>query len=394
MKKSTSLGLVFLYLFVGNLAAQDRIKPYNDYIRKYTPLAISQQVVYGIPASITLAQGLLESNAGNSTLAKNSNNHFGIKCHSDWTGLSYSHFDDGEMSCFRKYPNVDDSFKDHSLFLVNRPRYASLFELNVKNYKAWAKGLKKAGYATDRHYDKKLIAIIEQYELNKIDKIALNKRKAKQVIRNWEKNHPDEMALAAKQESKEASSKTKTTKTQAPKEKPAKNQTKIKKTRTQAMQKTSLAEKAKDYNYIAEISRQQQIERNERNERTDNLPHVINAIQNHTIFYKGLCPYIIAQYGDNFDNISDEFGLGIQGIKRWNEFPPNYKITVGDIIFLGKKALSWEGENDTYIVRDGDSMHSISQQFGLRLSALYQLNNMALSDRIYVGLKLKLRAQE
>jgi flagellum-specific peptidoglycan hydrolase FlgJ len=124
MSRFTFLTLFVLSFFCLPLQAQERLKPYEDYIRKYTPLAMTQQVVYGIPASITLAQGLLESGAGNSTLAKNSNNHFGIKCHNDWKGKTYSHFDDGEMSCFRKYSKVEESYKDHSIFLSERERYA------------------------------------------------------------------------------------------------------------------------------------------------------------------------------------------------------------------------------------------------------------------------------
>lgn len=388
MSRFTFLTLFVLSFFCLPLQAQERLKPYEDYIRKYTPLAMTQQVVYGIPASITLAQGLLESGAGNSTLAKNSNNHFGIKCHNDWKGKTYSHFDDGEMSCFRKYSKVEESYKDHSIFLSERERYAFLFDLNIKNYKGWARGLKKAGYATDRHYDKKLIKIIEQYDLNKIDKLALNKRRAKKLIRNWDKEYPEEIAKAEKP-SVQTESKTRTQKEKSPKvEKSSKKQ------EPAIGKKIQPAEKAKDYSYIAETSRERQIQRNERNERTDNLPHVINAVQNHTILYKGLTPYIIAQYGDNFDNISDEFGLNPQRLKKWNEWPPRYKISVGDIVFLSKKAQSWDGEDGIYVVREGDSMHSISQQFGLRVSAIYQLNGMEFGESLEVGQELKLRAQE
>ncbi len=388
MSKSTLLALIFLGLFHFTLQAQERLKPYEDYIRKYTPLAMTQQVVYGIPASITLAQGLLESGAGNSSLAKNSNNHFGIKCHNDWTGKTYSHFDDGEMSCFRKYSRVEDSYKDHSLFLSEKERYASLFDLNIKNYKAWAKGLKKTGYATDRNYDQKLIKIIEQYDLNKIDKLALNKRRAKKIIRNWEKEYPEEIAITEKPVGEPESSAI------AQKVKPSRVEKTSKKQELTHRKETQLAEKAKDYSYIAETSREEQILRNERNERTDNLPHVINAVQSHTILYKGLTPYIIAQYGDNFDNISDEFGLSPQRLKNWNEWPPKYKISVGDVIFLSKKAQSWDGEDSIYVVREGDSMHSISQQFGLRVATVYQLNGMEFGESIEVGQELKLKALE
>ena len=140
----------------------------NEYIDKYKDEAIYQMKKYKIPASITLAQGILESSDGNGELAKKSNNHFGIKCHSDWEGERVYHDDDKKNECFRKYNKVRDSYDDHSEFLL-RPRYASLFEYALTDYKSWAKGLKKAGYATNPYYAKHLIKIIEENELNKLD---------------------------------------------------------------------------------------------------------------------------------------------------------------------------------------------------------------------------------
>ena len=141
------------------------------YIKKYAPLAVKEMHQYKIPASITLAQGILESGNGRSNLASKSNNHFGIKCHRGWTGERVYHDDDAKGECFRKYTYVENSYDDHSKFLTTRNRYAFLFKLNRKKYKAWAKGLKKAGYATDRKYPKKLIKIIEVYKLYEFDKI-------------------------------------------------------------------------------------------------------------------------------------------------------------------------------------------------------------------------------
>ena len=124
---------------------------------------------YNIPASITLAQGILESGNGSSRLAVDGKNHFGIKCHKDWNGKKIYHDDDEENECFRSYRNPVKSYKDHSLFLVNRDRYRFLFDLNRRDYKSWAEGLKKAGYATDPEYSKKLISLIERFSLSKLD---------------------------------------------------------------------------------------------------------------------------------------------------------------------------------------------------------------------------------
>ena len=152
------------------LQAQTRNKQYESYIKQYRDLAVKEMKKYRIPASITLAQGLLESGAGQSTLARKSNNHFGIKCGSDWRGKTVSHDDDARGECFRAYKHPKQSYEDHSKFLANRPRYASLFKLDITDYKGWARGLKKAGYATNPRYAEQLIGIIELYDLHKYDK--------------------------------------------------------------------------------------------------------------------------------------------------------------------------------------------------------------------------------
>ena len=144
--------------------------PKLDYIDKYSDIAIKEMKRTGVPASITLAQGILESNAGQSVLATKGNNHFGIKCHNDWKGKTMKMDDNAPKECFRVYPNAEASFRDHSDFLRSRDRYKSLFELKQTDYKGWARGLKKAGYATDPGYADKLITLIEDYELYRFDK--------------------------------------------------------------------------------------------------------------------------------------------------------------------------------------------------------------------------------
>lgn len=144
--------------------------PKLDYIDKYSDIAIKEMKRTGVPASIKLAQGILESNAGQSVLATKGNNHFGIKCHNDWKGKTMKMDDNAPKECFRVYPNAEASFRDHSDFLRSRDRYKSLFELKQTDYKGWARGLKKAGYATDPGYADKLITLIEDYELYRFDK--------------------------------------------------------------------------------------------------------------------------------------------------------------------------------------------------------------------------------
>ncbi len=147
----------------------------QSYVNDFKDIAMSNMRTYGIPASIILAQGILESGAGRGRLATEANNHFGIKCHKDWTGESVRHDDDSEQECFRKYGNPDESYRDHAIFLTGRQRYASLFQLDKNDYEAWARGLKNAGYATDPKYPEKLISYIERYELAQYDAAVLGK---------------------------------------------------------------------------------------------------------------------------------------------------------------------------------------------------------------------------
>ncbi len=153
-----------------------------DYVEKYKDIAIKEMLQNGIPASITLAQGILESDAGNSALAMYANNHFGIKCHKDWTGQKYIQDDDTKDECFRKYKAAEESFDDHSDFLKTRGRYAFLFELRKTDYKGWAEGLKEAGYATDKSYAIRLIKLIDDNKLHQYDRmqeVAIEKKEKK-----------------------------------------------------------------------------------------------------------------------------------------------------------------------------------------------------------------------
>jgi hypothetical protein len=167
MKKT--LFILMATLMASSVIGADKGLSRSQYITKWKDEAIRQMAMHKIPASITLAQGIVESGNGNSELASKSNNHFGIKCHSDWKGKKTYHDDDKKGECFRKYNSAEDSFNDHSDFL-KKNRYASLFDLDITDYKGWAKGLKKCGYATSPKYAKMLIDIIEQNDLDKYDK--------------------------------------------------------------------------------------------------------------------------------------------------------------------------------------------------------------------------------
>ena len=269
-------------------------------------MAVEQMKKYKIPASITLAQGLLESGAGMSTLARKSNNHFGIKCHNTWRGRKVYYDDDARGECFRAYRKVEDSYEDHSEFLTHGARYAFLFDLKITDYKGWAKGLKKAGYATDRSYANRLITIIEDYELYKYDTKGMSKREA----RRWQK-------LIKKK------------------------------------------------------------------------PWLLNP---HEVYLANGLAYVVARDGDTFQLLGGEFDISWKELVDYNDLHKEYTLEAGDIIYLKKKNKKAQKPYAVHIVRDGESMHSIAQKYGIRLKNLYKMNRKKVDDYVpEVGDQLKLR---
>lgn len=172
--KKQKLFFAIVFAFFSNFIFAQSSEVVRKYINTYKDIAVAEEMRTGVPAAITLAQGIHETSAGTSDLVISSNNHFGIKCKSNWTGATVYHDDDAKGECFRKYEDSRDSYKDHSDFLKNRPNYASLFQIDPTDYKGWAYGLKKAGYATNPKYPKILIKLIEDYDLQQFTLLALN----------------------------------------------------------------------------------------------------------------------------------------------------------------------------------------------------------------------------
>jgi len=341
--------LTFLTLAgIGTLSAQNKLKPYEEYIAQYADIAREQQERHGVPASITLAQGLLESGAGKSELAKASNNHFGIKCHNNWKGETAYAFDDGQSSCFRKYDNVSESYEDHSLFLVNGARYRILFELDLNDYEGWAKGLQKAGYATDQQYAEKLIRVIETYDLNQFTKGAVKKSKTPAEPTRKEVERAIKKARTAKLSDLPDST---------------------------ILNSAELIQFAKDYHAFER----------------DASSNRINPLTTHLVEYVGTTPCITVKHGDSFAGIAEEFGLTTRRLRKINDVDAAYKLTQGERLFLDSKTSWWEGENPTHIVKTGETMRSISQTYALKLDALYKLNEMKTGTPIIVGQRIKLR---
>ncbi len=292
---------VLLFAFICTFQAfpQKRYKLYEDYINRYSPIAVSHMQKYRIPASITLAQGLLESGAGQSELTKRSNNHFGIKCHRSWTGARVYAKDDTPNDCFRKYRRAEESFEDHSQFLVQGARYSSLFKLSATDYKGWARGLQKSGYATDRAYANKLIKLIEDYQLYRFDTGKYRKLSEKQRAssQNWK----------------------------------------------------------------------------------------------HQPFKTHGLVYVIAVEGDTYDGIADEFGFKAKHLLKYNEVPKGFPLNEGDIVYFQKKKSRADKPYYEHVVQIGESMHSISQRYGMKVKNLYKMNRKNYEYVPEEGDVLKLR---
>jgi uncharacterized FlgJ-related protein len=316
MKKIILSLIAFLPLI---LLAQTN-KTYLEYIDLYKGIAIQEMNKYRIPASITLAQGLLESGAGKSVLATEGNNHFGIKCQNNWTGETIHADDDALNECFRKYPSPEKSYEDHSQFLLTRKRYASLFELETTDYKGWAHGLKKAGYATNPNYAPQLIKLIEDYNLQQYDKPVKDTEKIveKPVASPDSVNYDQSLATRNK-------------------------------------------------TYIAEI----------------------NAYRVHEIKKINGVKYVIAMPGDTYESIAEEFDMFEKELLKANEVKYGENPQPGDIVFISKKKK--KGNVDSVVAKEGQTMYQISQQQGIRVRELYELNKIIYGTPINAGDVIKLR---
>jgi LysM repeat protein len=296
--------LIFSIVFSTAFSQADRKMTRDEYISEYKNLAIKEMERKGIPASISLAQGILESGNGNSRLAVKANNHFGIKCH-DWKGKKIRHDDDLKRECFRKYKSVYESYKDHSDFLAEKKRYSFLFALDPTDYEEWAKGLKKAGYATSRNYDKALIKIIEENQLYAYDQgIDVPERIDQQLasVNNYDKS--------------------------------------------------------------SRLSR---------------------------VLERNRIKYIIARKGDTYSSISDEFDLLPWELRKYNELDEGARIDSGQVLYLQPKRKKAATGNKIHMVDEGETMYSISQEYGIKLSHLYKKNLMEEGTQPEAGQVLQLR---
>ena len=296
-----SFFLIFIYGYGQAQPAERRITR-QEYIETYKDDAIREMMKSGVPASITLAQGILESGDGNSPLAVYAKNHFGVKCHSGWTGESMKLDDDEKNECFRKYETVYESYRDHSDFLVTRSRYDFLFELKITDYKGWAKGLKKAGYATNPKYADMLIMLIEKNDLNQYD--------------NYAKVPPR----------------------------------KLSKKRSSKLLVSSSKRTIKLHNHIK---------------------------------------YIEVKEGDTFYRIAQDYEMNLWQLYKYNDLNKGDVLKIGDIVYLQPKRN--KSKEKYHIVKEGESMRSISQLYGIKLKKLYKKNLLIIGTQPNVGDKIFLK---
>ena len=308
-----------------------------DYINKYKDLAIAEMQRTGIPASIKLAQGIHETSAGTSDLVRRSNNHFGLKCKTEWTGMTVKHTDDAPNECFRKYESSKDSYKDQSNYLKNSPRYASLFDLDPTDYKAWAFGLKKAGYATNPKYSQVLIKLIEDYDLQDYTMIALGKLKPghETLAKNENKNSETIVSV----------------------EKPV-----VMPTEPEVVvysKKEAVVEKKPDY------------------------PDGEFKINETKVIY--------AKKGTSYLSIAEKYSIPLARIFEFNEMKVQEFAEKDQLIYIMRKRKV--GLNDQHIVKPGETLADIAQIEALRIESLLEYNFLQPNMQPAVGSVLYLRTK-
>ena len=308
-----------------------------NYIQTYAKIAVEKMRTNKIPASITLAQGILESAAGKSELAQNANNHFGIKCGGAgrWSGKTYTKDDDKPDECFRKYNSPEQSYEDHSLFL-QAPRYENLFSLEITDYKAWAHGLKKAGYATHPQYAERLIRIIEEYELMQYDTVTnldylvkSEKKRTDAPPKKATKKHPPDPSIKQKVE-------------------------------------VVIVDTYKEFHRVP-------------------YPYTTRPV-----FVNNGVHFVVAREGDTYFSIAVDVQLTIAGLKRYNEtLFKKEEPCVGEIIYLEKKKRYANVE--THTVQKDDTMRSIAQMYACKSNTICRLNMLDKHAALKTGKVLKLR---
>ena len=347
--------MFILVLSVLVCAAADT--PQQRYIDKYAPTAVREMYRSGVPASITLAQGMLESRYGLSPLATKGNNHFGIKCF-DWKGRTMKYDDDRKDECFRVYGSADESFRDHSDFLRYSKRYHFLFDYNIMDYKAWAHGLKKAGYATDPKYPSKLIRIIEEYKLTAYDRM---KPSDFPDIGSAVTSVADGTGSRVDKEVGEGES--------APEEKILRRSKKERRVRVKKIRGKSTVPAEPEV--IPESPTVL-----EEPERYDSGAHeTMRFSLSRQVYSKNGVPFVYSEEGDTYLSIAESNNLFPKEILRINDLEAEEELAPGTVVYLqAKKKQSRKGLDKFIVERDGTSLRDICQEYAVRMSSVMKMN--------------------
>ena len=331
MKKSILVAILFLSGF-GALHAQTR-QTREEYVDRYMHIAVAHMERYGIPASITLAQGILESDCGNSLLAMKSNNHFGIKCKTGWKGERVYHDDDAKGECFRAYPSVEASYEDHAEFLDSQPRYDSLFAYASDDYKSWARGLKAAGYATAPDYAQRLIRIIEESQLYLLDR-------------------PDGERLYA----------------------------------------TRFGLERNPEEWFSSQSSVEEVARTEAAVDPDNYRVTINAHQGYNVYVTNGVHYVLAKENDTFENIGRKFRLSPRNLRKFNDLKDKKaQPMTGEVVYIERKKKRWEGNAHTHICRQGETAYAVGQSYAIRTRSIEKLNKLRKDEELAAGREIRIK---
>lgn len=305
----------------------------EEYIDRYKAIAVSHMERYGIPASITMAQGILESDCGNSALAARSNNHFGIKCKRDWTGERVYHDDDARGECFRSYSSVEESYRDHAEFLDTQPRYDSLFAYSSTDYKSWARGLKAAGYATAPDYAQRLVRIIEESRLYLLDRPDGERLYASQTGGGSD---------AGSWLSEQAS-----------------------------VSRVAVAGTAVD---------------------PDDYRVTINAHNGYDVYMTNGVHYVLARENDTFEHIGRAFRLSPRNLRRFNDLKDaSAQPMTGEVVYIERKKKRWEGNARHHICRAGETAYAVGQSYAIRTRSVEKLNRLAAGAELGEGSQIRIR---
>lgn len=343
------LSMLLISGFLSFSQNTQRKKETLDYIDKYKDIAMTEMVKYKIPASITLAQGILESGNGKSKLATKGNNHFGIKCHNDWKGKTMRQDDDAPKECFRVYKNAEESYNDHSKFLKNSSRYASLFDLEITDYKSWAKGLKKAGYATSPVYASALIKLIEDYNLQQYDQMVVQKKFKK---KKKEEVKPAEQKEPTKEQPTEANNSKKIKK---------KN---IKKSSTAVVNPVPVLFECK----------------------------VVAMTPDHHFIRENFgVKFILTKDGDNLESLAKELKISKRQLIKYNNLGNKTTFTNDEVLYIGPKRNKAASGYKIHVIQPGETLSQVSRLYAVKLQRLYKMNGLDENSVLQIGQEIRLR---